>query len=122
MRVVPLALALALPLVAAPAFAQIPSQASAANGERLAQRACGGCHAVRGTRSPLPDAPPFARLHERYRTGGLDALLDEGMLAPADPPEEGSPRTHPRMPMTAFDDDQRADLKAYLKSLEPGKR
>jgi len=95
------------------------AQASPESGERLAQRACGGCHAVRGTKSPLPDAPPFARLYQRYAAGGLDALLDEGMLAPADPPEEGSPRTHPRMPMARFDDDQRADLKAYLQSLEP---
>ncbi|KAI6244285.1 Alcohol dehydrogenase GroES domain protein [Aphelenchoides fujianensis] len=77
---------------------------------------------IEGRVSPLPDAPPFARLHERYRAGGLDALLDEGMLAPADPPEEGSPRSHPRMPMAKFDDDQRADLKAYLKSLERTKR
>lgn len=122
MRIAPLALALAAASAFAPALAQVPSQASATNGERLAQRACGGCHAVRGTKSPLPDAPPFARLHERYRAGGLDALLDEGMLAPADPPEEGSPRSHPRMPMAKFDDDQRADLKAYLKSLERTKR
>lgn len=108
-------LALGLALAASPAWAQ----ASPENGERIAQRACGGCHAVRGARSPLPDAPPFARLHERYRRGGLDVLLDEGMLAPPLPPEEGPPRTHPRMPMTHFDDDQRADLKAFLRSLEP---
>ncbi|PZR37415.1 cytochrome c [Caulobacter segnis] len=108
-------LAIGLTLAASPAV----GQASAENGERIAQRACGGCHAVRGSRSPLPDAPPFARLHARYRQGGLDALLDEGMLAPPQPPEEGSPRTHPRMPMARLDDDQRADLKAYLKSLEP---
>lgn len=124
MRAMTVLAAVGLTLAAAPAVAeaQTEAQASAANGERLAQRACGGCHAVRGTKSPLPDAPPFARLHARYRAGGLDALLDEGMLAPAQPPEEGSPRTHPRMPMATFDDDQRADLKAYLKSLEPGKR
>lgn len=108
-------LVVGLALAASPAL----GQASAANGERIAQRACGGCHAVRGTKSPLPDAPTFARLHERYRKGGLDALLDEGMLAPPMPPEEGSPRTHPRMPQAKFDDDQRADLKAYLHSLEP---
>jgi cytochrome c553 len=108
-------LALGVALIASPALAQ----ASAENGERIAQRACGGCHAVRGTKSPLPDAPPFTRLHARYHKGGLDALLDKGMLAPADPPEEGPLRTHPRMPMAKFDDDQRADLKAYLRSVEP---
>lgn len=108
-------LAIGLALAASPAV----GQASAENGERIAERACGGCHAVRGTRSLLPDAPPFARLHARYRQGGLDALLDEGMLAPSRPPEEGSPRTHPRMPMAKLDDDQRADLKAFLQSLEP---
>lgn len=108
--------AAALSLVAAPALAR---QASPGAGERLARRYCGGCHAVRDGASPLPDAPPFASLHARYPPGGLAAVLEEGMLAPRSPPEEGAPRSHPRMPMTQLDDDQRADLEAYLRSLDP---
>ena len=100
--------AAALTLVAAPALAR---QASASTGERLARRYCGGCPAVRDGVSPLPDAPPFASLHDRYPPGGL--------LAPRRPPEEGAPRSHPRMPMTQLDDDQRADLEAYLRGLDP---
>jgi mono/diheme cytochrome c family protein len=89
------------------------------NGQRLAQRYCGQCHAIAQGASPLPDAPPFPRLFTRYRPGRLDAILAEGMLAPSQPPEEGSPRSHPRMPMAKLDDDQIADLKAYLRGLDP---
>jgi cytochrome c len=90
-----------------------------ASGQRLAQRHCGGCHAVTGSASPLADAPPFNQLFTRYSPGRLDAILAEGMLAPPQRPEEGSPRTHPRMPMAQLDDDEVADLKAYLRSLDP---
>lgn len=95
------------------------AQASAVNGQKLAQRHCGACHAVNDLKSPLPGAPAFAKLYLRYPPGGIDRVLSEGMLSPASPPEEGSPQTHPRMPQVRFDDDQRADLKAYLLSLDP---
>lgn len=95
------------------------AQVSVVNGQKLAQRQCGGCHAVSGLKSPLPGAPAFAKLYLRYPPGGLDRVLSEGMLSPQSPPEEGSPPTHPRMPQVKFDDDQRADLKAYLRSLDP---
>lgn len=98
-----------------------PVSPAAFNGERLAARHCGGCHAIGSGPSPLADAPPFANLHRRYFEGGLDTILAEGMLAPREPPEEGSPRTHPRMPMARLDDDEVADLKAYLESLDPRK-
>jgi len=90
-----------------------------ANGQRLAQRHCGGCHAVAGGASPLADAPPFPQLFGRYRPGHLDEILAEGMLAPRERPEEGSPAHHPRMPMVAMDEDEVADLKTYLRSLDP---
>ncbi|MDI1365533.1 MAG: cytochrome c [bacterium] len=116
-------LAIGLALVAATtATAQTHSQTSPPSmsaGQRVAQRSCGGCHAVSGASSPLPNAPPFATLYLRYRPGHLDEILSEGMLAPSRMPEEGSPRTHPRMPMTQLDDDQVADLKAYLRGLDP---
>ena len=93
--------------------------AARVSGQRLAQRYCGQCHAVAKGQSPLPDAPPFRRLFQRYGPGRLDAILAEGMLAPSQWPEEGSPSGHPRMPMARLDDDQVADLKAYLRSLDP---
>ena len=96
--------------------------AGAAYGHRLAQRYCSSCHAVAAGRSPNPDAPPFRRLYRRYRAGGLDALLTEGMLAPVDPPDEGAPRVHPRMPQAVLGDDEIDALKAYLHSLEPRRR
>jgi mono/diheme cytochrome c family protein len=95
------------------------AQTSAVNGEKLAQRHCGGCHAVSGLKSPQPGAPAFAKLYLRYKPGRVDQVLSEGMLSPQSPPEEGSGRTHPLMPQVKLDDDQRADLKAYLLSLDP---
>ncbi|QUD86442.1 c-type cytochrome [Phenylobacterium montanum] len=93
--------------------------ADVAFGRRIAQRNCGACHAIGAGRSPNAAAPPFRDLHRRYGPGGLDALLSEGMLAPADRSEEGSSRYHPRMPHLALDEDEVAALKAFLHSLEP---
>ncbi len=119
-RVLALASALAGLGGAALGQATNPSWSGApASGQRLAQRHCGGCHAVTGSASPLAEAPPFSQLFTRYRPGQLDAILAEGMLAPRQRPEEGSPRTHPRMPMAQLEDDELADLKAYLRGLDP---
>lgn len=88
-------------------------------GQRVAQRACGGCHAVAEGASPLADAPPFRNLHRRYPAGGLPQLLAEGMLPADRPQEEGSRPGHPRMPEAQLDLDEVAALTAYLRSLEP---
>ncbi|MDP1632017.1 MAG: cytochrome c [Caulobacter sp.] len=88
-------------------------------GQNLAQQNCGGCHAVADGASPLADAPPFRDLHRRYPAGGLSQLLEEGMLPPAEPQEEGSRTPHPRMPTATLDTDEVAALTAYLRSLEP---
>jgi len=99
-----------------------PRSSSAFGGRGIAQRNCGICHAVDARPSPLADAPPFATLYRRYQPGGLDKILTEGMLAPTRKPEEGSPDRHPRMPMVELDDDEIAQLKAYLRSLDPRPR
>jgi mono/diheme cytochrome c family protein len=96
-----------------------PADGAVAAGLNLAKRHCSGCHAIADGPSPLPDAPPFARLHHRYGAGCLDALLHEGMLSPLRPPEEGGSPRHPRMPMAVLDDDEQASLRAYLHSLDP---
>jgi mono/diheme cytochrome c family protein len=114
-------------LTAAPALAQqtVAKQTSAQKqGRRIAQTYCAQCHALGAGPSPLKDAPPFATLHRRYpQGGGLEDLLGEGMIAPATPPEEGQPRMHPRMPQAHLDEDQVADLIAFLKAVQkPGSR
>jgi mono/diheme cytochrome c family protein len=100
-----------------PAFAR--DSDAQAQGRRIAKTYCGQCHALGAGPSPLADAPPFATLHRRYpEGGGLKDLLGEGMIAPATPPEEGQPRMHPRMPQAHLDDDQIADLVAFLKAVQ----
>ncbi len=93
--------------------------AQAEAGRALAQRHCGGCHALSGAMSPRPDAPAFPLLYQRYALGDLGRVLNEGQIAPIDPPVEGEPGPHPRMTTTVLDAGQRAQLTAYLNSLDP---
>ena len=106
---------------ASPAAAQPADAVSIAFGRGVAQRFCGQCHGLEAQPSPFAEAPPFADLHQRYRGGGLEALLKEGMLTPDPSMEEGNMPGHPRMPQRRLDIDERAALTAYLRSLEPTK-
>lgn len=117
-----LALGLAAAVQASPESATPRPSLQAFGGQGIAKRNCGICHAVDARPSPLADAPPFATLYRRYPQGGLDQILTEGMLAPSRKPEEGAPDHHPRMPMVELDDDEVAQLKAYLRSLDPRSR
>ena len=99
--------------------ARAADSAQLAAGRGIAERYCGGCHAVASGESRLPDAPPFRDLHLRYGPGGLDALLKEGMITPDPSLEEGNMPGHPRMPQAALGVDERVYLAAYLRSLEP---
>lgn len=90
-----------------------------AAGRRIAEQNCGGCHAVGPGPSPLADAPPFRLLHRRYPPEGLGRLLQEGMIAPAEPRDEAPTLYHPRMPLTHLDTAQIDQLRAFLQSLEP---
>jgi cytochrome c len=109
-------------LLVAPAQAQPDDASTIAFGRSVAERFCGQCHGVGADPSPFPDAPPFGELHKRYRGGGLDQLLREGMLTPDPSMEEGNMPGHPRMPQRRLDLDERAALAAYLRSLEPSSR
>lgn len=100
-------------------FAQTPAEDEIAFGMGIAKRYCGECHGMGQEKSPFADAPRFGDLYKRYRAGGLDELLSEGMLTPDPSMEEGNMPGHPRMPQRRLDVDQRAALKAYLRSLEP---
>ena len=69
---------------------------------------CSRCHAIgRVGDSPLPIAPPFRALHERYPVDDLQEPLAEGIVT-----------GHPTMPEFRFDPGQVGDIIAYLKSLE----
>ena len=69
---------------------------------------CAKCHSVdRVSQSPLPVAPPFRRLHERYPVETLQESLAEGIVT-----------GHPSMPEFQLDPGQVGDVIAYLKSLE----
>ena len=69
---------------------------------------CSRCHAVgKVGDSPLPIAPPFRTLHERYPVDDLQEPLAEGIVT-----------GHPTMPEFRFDSGQVGDIIAYLKSLE----
>jgi cytochrome c len=70
---------------------------------------CAGCHATgRVGESPLPIAPPFRTLHERYPVESLAEALAEGITT-----------GHPTMPEFRLDPAQINDVIAYLKSLNP---
>ncbi len=112
---------LALTLAAGAATPSLAAESTAEKaGLLIAQRNCGGCHAVAAGESPLADAPPFRTLHRRYGAGGLAELLERGMLADHPRPlDEGARIINPRMPAAVLGEDEVANLVAYLRSLEP---
>ena len=93
--------------------------ASVAAGRQIAQRHCATCHAIAAGESPLEDAPPFARLSQRYGAGGLAELLEKGMIANRPRPlEEGTRLLHPRMPAFPLEDREVVALADYLRTFE----
>jgi mono/diheme cytochrome c family protein len=81
---------------------------AAQRGSVIVRTNCSRCHAVgKVGDSPLPIAPPFRTLHERYPVEDLQEPLAEGIVT-----------GHPTMPEFRFDPGQVGDIIAYLKSLE----
>jgi len=77
-------------------------------GQAFAQANCARCHQIGPVGdSPLPKAPPFRTLHQRYPVEQLAEALAEGIRT-----------AHPAMPKFELDQGQIGDLIAYLKSLE----
>lgn len=69
---------------------------------------CAKCHAIgKSGDSPLPIAPPFRTLHERYPVESLAESLAEGITT-----------GHPTMPEFTLEPDQIENFIAYLKTLE----
>lgn len=82
--------------------------AQQARGHELVEFFCARCHAVETTgASPLPAAPPFRILHERYDVSFLDEALVEGIVT-----------SHPDMPEFTFEPDEADAIIAWLKTLE----
>jgi cytochrome c len=102
----------ALMLSACAAESELPTSNLMLAGKALAQANCSRCHAIglRG-RSPLPKAPPFRTLHERYPVEHLAEAFGEGIVV-----------GHTEMPNFVLQPQQVEALVAYLKSLEPGNR
>ena len=81
---------------------------AAQRGLLIVRTNCSRCHAVgKMGDSPLPIAPPFRTLHERYPVEDLEEPLAEGIVT-----------GHPTMPEFRFDPGQVGDIIAYLKTLE----
>ena len=90
-----------------------------AAGRLVAERHCASCHSIANGKSPVPDAPPFAQLHNRYGAGGLVELLEKGMIKDMPRPlAEGDRRVHPRMPAFPLGGDEVVVLAAYLRTFE----
>jgi len=85
-----------------------PDAAEIEAGRDIAQEHCARCHGVgRVDDSPLPQAPPFRRLHERYPVEQLAEAFAEGIVV-----------GHTEMPVFEFEPAQVEALLAYFKSLE----
>jgi cytochrome c len=102
---VAIAASLLLPSLAAGEEALAPA---AQRGLVFVRTHCAKCHSIdRVSRSPLPMAPAFRTLHERYPVETLEESLAEGIVT-----------GHPSMPEFKLDPGQVGDVIAYLKSLE----
>lgn len=79
-----------------------------ARGRALATALCSRCHAVEATgASPMPTAPPFRTLEERYPVESLAEGLAEGLVT-----------GHAQMPEVRFEPEAIADFLAYLRGLQ----
>jgi len=78
-------------------------------GQTFALANCARCHATdKVSPSPLPIAPPFRLLHQKYPVENLAESLAEGIVT-----------GHPTMPEFRLDAGQVGDFIAFLKSLAP---
>jgi cytochrome c len=101
-------LAIIAALAPLPAKSQETLSPAAQRGLVIVRTNCSRCHAIgKIGDSPLPIAPPFRTLHERYPVDDLQEPLAEGIVT-----------GHPTMPEFRFDPGQVGDIIAYLKTLE----
>lgn len=82
--------------------------AAAERGERIAERACSGCHAIGASGgSPIMGAPPFRALQLRFNEISLARRMTE--LAPHE---------HREMAPLQLDSGEIGDLVAYIQAIE----
>lgn len=87
--------------------AQAADQELVERGQALLQRNCASCHAIgKEGASPLPAAPAFRTIKERYPIEDL-----------AEPLAEGIETGHPQMPTRAFAAEDVDAILAYLATL-----
>ena len=95
-----------LSMASSPVLAQSPA---AQRGLTFVRVHCAQCHAIdKVSDSPLAIAPPFRTLHLKFPIESLRRRLAEGIVA-----------DHPTMPQFRIDEDQIADVMAYLRTFEP---
>ena len=100
-------IARATPVAAAAPAPQASDATWVAMGRRVAQQHCAECHSqTAGEQSPLPDAPPFPTLYQRFPVEQIGERIEGGMMV-----------GHPRMPLLrTLDPDEERALTAYLVS------
>lgn len=93
---------------AMPADAQRPDNTESAGiGKRVAQRHCGGCHAIEATGlSPNPKSPPFPLIAERYPGNNPAPVLIDGTVI-----------RHPGMPEFNLLENETDGLVAYIRRI-----
>lgn len=108
-KLITAASALALMTLTACKSVPPPPQAWKFTGHELVQRKCGGCHAVDLEHvSANTDAPPLRDLFRRYPIEGLDEAFARGLVV-----------GHYDMPQFKLLPEERAQILAYLRSLDP---
>ncbi len=91
------------------AAAQGAAGQNIARGEALAEEYCSRCHAVGSTgTSPMPPAPAFRDLSERYPIDTLWEALAEGIVT-----------GHPAMPEFRWPPADIDDILGYISSIQP---
>ncbi|ALL15198.1 hypothetical protein AQ619_04150 [Caulobacter henricii] len=91
-----------------PPAAQIAGADPVVRGKVLVEANCSACHAVGPVGdSPLPKAPPFRVLGQRYPVANLQEAFAEGIST-----------GHPQMPQVVLEAEQVKDLIAYLESVQ----
>jgi mono/diheme cytochrome c family protein len=84
------------------------AQDDVARGQALIEENCAGCHAVgKEGASPLPAAPAFRTLGQRYPVANLEEALAEGIMT-----------GHPDMPQFVFEPKEIGAIIDYLQSLQ----
>lgn len=97
------ALALTAIMFVPPAAAE-----TAEHGRQIVTRLCSACHAVgRSGASPLPNAPLFRKLADRFDIHELEERMREGLSS-----------THRGMPTFRFDEGDARAVRIYLNDIQ----